>query len=315
MVAGRDEVRLAQFPKTLSTQEARVGSTVSPEDTYLHHLQMIKRIVLGVAHRNHLNADESAEFTQVVCVRLFEDDYAIIRKFEGRSSFSTYLTTVILRLCQQWRVEMWGKWRPSAEARRLGDKAMTLERLLSRDGYTFDEAVKVLTTPAGSQYCPAELEAIYLRLPLRTPRPMLVSDEVTPEIAALDADADDRVEMHDRERAVREISAAMDRLLESRDPEDRLILQLRFWQALKVPEIAQRIGMDQKKIYKRLDRLFVMMRRALEEAGLGKAEIGTLLCRGDQDIHFEFPTAGEFGPLGPSHEGGGGVRGSEGGWR
>jgi len=95
-----------------------------------------------------------------------------------------------------------------------------------------------------------------------------------------------------------------------------LILQLRFWQALKVPDMAQRLKMDQKRIYKRLDRLFPMMRLALEAAGVGKAEIRTLLCRGDQDIHFEFPvTPGEFTPPGPSHERGGGVRGSEGGLR
>src|SRR6185503_1033291 len=104
-----------------------------------------------------------------VCFKIFEDDYGIIRKFEGRSSFSTYLTTVILRLFHQWRVEQWGKWRPSAEAKRLGDKAITLERLITRDGFTFDEAVKVLTVRDGGLSPVAELEALYVRLPLRTP--------------------------------------------------------------------------------------------------------------------------------------------------
>jgi hypothetical protein len=106
----------------------------------------------------------------------------------------------------------------------------------------------------------------------------------------------------------------MDRLLASMDPEDRLILQLRFWQALKVPEIAARLQMEQKKIYKRLDRLFVVLRRALEEAGVGKSDIGTLLCRGDQEIRFSFPY-GEIPRFGPSHEPGGEIRGSEGGLR
>jgi RNA polymerase sigma factor for flagellar operon FliA len=289
---------------------------MSPEDTYLQHLRTIERIASFVAHRYHLNGDESGEFTQEVQLRLIDDDYAIIRKFEGRSQFSTYLTTVILRLFQQWRVEQWGKWRPSAEARRLGEKAVTLERLLTRDGFTYGEAVKELTTPAGSQYTAAELEAIYLRLPLRTPRPVLVSEEAAPEIAAVDTDADDRVEMHDRERVARDAETAVDRLLESMDAEDCLILQLRFWGALKAPEIAQRLGIEQKKIYKRLDRLFLMLRRALEEAGVGKAEIGTLLCRGDQDIHFEFPApTGEIRPFGPSQGPGGEDRGSEEGLR
>src|SRR6185295_1916310 len=110
---------------------------MNPEETYLQHLPTIERIASFVARRNHLNADEAAEFTQEVRFRLFDGDYAIIRKFEGRSLFSTYLTTVIGRLFHQWRVEQWGKWRPSAEAKRLGDKAIALERLLSRDGYTF----------------------------------------------------------------------------------------------------------------------------------------------------------------------------------
>ena len=287
---------------------------MSPEDTYLHHLRTIDRIAAFVARRNHLNADEAADFTQEVHARLIDDDYATIRKFEGRSSFSTYLTTVILRLCQQWRVEMWGKWRPSAEARRLGDKAITLERLLTRDGFTFDEAVKILTTRSGEQYTVAELELIYVRLPLRTPRPVLISDEVTPEIAAVDADADDRVEMSDREKSARHVGAAIDRFLETMEPEDRLILHLRFWQGLKVPDIARRLQIDQKKLYKRLDRLFQLMRRALEEAGVGKAEIGTLLTRGDQEIRFEFPHAPreihEFRPSNPP--GGEGVRDNEG---
>lgn len=292
---------------------------MSPEDTFRQHLQMIKRMASCVARRNHLDADQAAEFTQEVCVRLIDDDYAVIRKFEGRSSFSTFLHTVIERQFLQWRTEMWGKWRPSAEAKRLGDKAITLERLLTRDGYTFDEAVKVLTTPAGAQYTVAELEMIYVRLPLRTPRPMIVSDEMTPEIAATDADADDRVEMHDRERAARHIAAAVDRLLETMEPEDRLILQLRFWQSLKVPDIAQRLQIEQKKLYKRLDRLFVSMRRALEQVGVGKSDIGTLLTRGDQEIRFEFPRGtGEIRPFRPSNPTGGeneGVRGSEGGLR
>ena len=206
---------------------------MNPEMTYLQHLESIERIAAFVARRGHLNPDETGEFVQIVRVRLFEDDYGVIRKFEGRSSFSTYLTTVILRLFHQWRVEMWGKWRPSAEAKRLGDKAITLERLLTRDGFTFAEAVKVLTTRSGDEFTVPELEAIYVRLPLRTPRPMLVSDEVSAELAATDGDADDRVELRDRERAARCCAAALDAALARFDAEDRLILQLRFWDGLQ----------------------------------------------------------------------------------
>ncbi|PYQ28000.1 MAG: hypothetical protein DMF56_17820 [Acidobacteria bacterium] len=290
---------------------------MTAEHTFLEHLPTIERIASSVARRYHLSADESGEFVQVVSVRLLDDDYAIIRKFEGRSKLSTYLTIVIPRLFQQWRTELWGKWRPSAEARRLGDKAITLERLMTRDGYTFAEAVKELTTPAGSPYTERELEAIYMRLPPRNSRPMLVPEDVIPEgMIAVPAEAEDLVEMSDRERAARNAVAAVDLLIATMDPEDRLILQLRFWQELTAPEIAERLPhIHPKKVYKRLDKLVLAMRRALEEAGITKADIEDLLCRGDQEIRFDFPQSdGEIRPFRPSDQRGGKKRGgSEGG--
>jgi RNA polymerase sigma factor (sigma-70 family) len=291
--------------------DASLSPAMTAERMFLENLRTIERIASFVARLNHLNADESGEFVQEVSVRLLDHDYAIIRKFEGRASFSTYLTTVIRRLFQQWRTELWGKWRPSAEARRLGDKAITLERLITRDGYTFAEAVSSLTTPANSPYSVRELEAIYMRLPSRGSRPTLVSEDAIPEgMIAVEAEAGERVEMHDRERTARKAVKVIDRYIDTMKPEDRLILKLRFWQALKAPEIAQRIGIESKKVYKRLEKLFPAMQRALEEAGIRKSDIEDILCSGDQEIRFEFPHPdGENDPGGPSHDTGGKKRG------
>lgn len=289
----------------------------SPEKLYLENLHSIKRIAAFVARRNHVSADEAEEFIQEVQVRLLDDDYAVIRKFEGRSSFTTFLTTVIKRLFYQCRVEQWGKWRPSAEAKRLGDKAITLERLMTRDGYTFDEAVKVLTTPGGSQYTPAELEAIYLRLPTHGQRPIVVSGEISPDAAAVDAEADDRVERAERERSARKAASTIDGLLQSMDAEDRLLLQMRFWDGLKVPDIARRLHVEQKKLYKRLARLFGAMRTDLERAGVGKAVVVTLLSKGDQEINLDLlGNRKEIRPFRPSQDAGGDdARGGEGSLR
>lgn len=274
-----------------------------PEETFLEHLRTIERIAAFVCRRNHLSPDETADFCQEVKVRLLDDDYAVIRKFEGRSSFSTYLTTVIQRLFHQWRVEQWGKWRPSAEAKRLGDKAVTLERLLTRDGYSFAEAVQVLTTPAGAVYTVAELEAIHARLPLRNPRPVLISDEVSAEAVASDGDADERIEAGDRERTARSAASTIDKVLGGMEAEDRLILQMRFWEQRKVPDIARRLQLEQKKVYKRLDKLFASMRRALEEAGVRRRDVDRLLSSGDQDLRFASTQSGPGNPHnGPSQK-------------
>ena len=281
---------------------------MTSEEIYLQHLQSIDRIAAFVARRNHLGSDEAAEFAQEVRVRLLENDYAVIRKFEGRSEFSTYLTTVIVRLFHQYRVEKWGKWRPSAEAKRLGDKAITLERLITRDGLTLHEAVETLTTPTGSQYTEAELEAIYARLPPRNPRPVVVSGEVSPDAAAVDADAYDHVEMADRERFARKTCKAIDALIQSMDAQDRMILNMRFAQARKVPDIARRLHMDQKKLYKRLDMLVGRMRKSLESQGLKSKEVGALLTA-DTDLRFNLLHGDEeITTRGPSHLRGGGGR-------
>lgn len=278
---------------------------MNAEETFLQHIGTIERICAFVCRRNHVDADAVAEFTQEVMFRLVEDNYSIIRKFEGRSTFPTYLTTVIQRLHHEYRNKQWGKWRPSAEARRLGDKAITLERLVTRDGLTFAEAVQILTTRSGSPFTVAELESIYLRLPLRSPRPVLISDEGAPEAAA-ETDTSERVEARERERAARSTAVAVDRILETFDAQDRLILRMRFWEARKVPDIARRLQIEQKKIYKRLDKLFATMRSALEKAGIERRDVDMLVSGGDQDIRFDFLHGAPGNRYGsPSHNGDG----------
>jgi RNA polymerase sigma factor for flagellar operon FliA len=277
---------------------------MNPEETYLQNLRTIERIAAFVARRHHLATSEVEEFVQETLVRLLDDDYAVIRKFEGRSSFSTYLNTVIGRLFTQWRVEQWGKWRPSAEAKRLGDKAVTLERLLSREGFTLAEAVRMLTT-GDMPYTISELEAIYMRLPSRTPRPIVVADDTVPDVMAVEADAYERLEASDRTRTLQQALRKMDDLIQKMDAEDRLILQMRFWDGRRVPDIARALHLDQKKLYKRLDRLFLLLRRELESAGVAKSDLASLMVDGDQEIQLHILPVEEIASIGPSHGRGG----------
>ena len=279
---------------------------MTSESLYLQHLDAIERIAAFVARRRHLNADETIEFVQVVRVRLFENDYAILGKFEGRSSFSTYLTTVILRIFHQWRIAQWGRWRPSAEAGRLGDKAILLERLLSRDGHTFDEAVQILTTPSGAELTVEQLELLYVRLPLRIPRPTLIAGDGLPEAISPDGDGFDRVESRECEQSARNAARAIDGVLAELDTNDQFLLQLRFWDGCKVADIARMLNADQKKLYKRLERLLSRLRRALESAGVSQEVAARLLCRGDQEIRLEIFPSQENPPFRPSNSTNGG---------
>ncbi|MEK6371730.1 MAG: hypothetical protein AABO58_03455 [Acidobacteriota bacterium] len=256
---------------------------MDPQELFLSNLDAIDRAIAYVCHRNHLSPQDGEEFNSEVKTKLIEGNYGVIRKFEGRSSFSTYMTTVIQRLYFQWRVQMWGKWRPSAEAKRLGEKAITLERLLTRDGFTYGEALETLTTGT-SAYTRDELEALYLRLPTRQPRPVLVSS-LAPD-AAPTVDPDAALFTAERRKTARAAAAAVDEAMAAMDAESQIILRMRFWNSRKVPDIAAALRIDAKRLYKKIDRLLLTLRGALEKAGIAQEAISDLLARADHELSF-----------------------------
>lgn len=257
---------------------------MNAEELFVANLGLIDRIVVFVCRRNHYKEDEADDFAGHVKLKLIENEYAILRKFEGRSAFSTYLTTVIQRMSFQYRVQMWGKWRPSAEAQRMGEAGITLERLLSRDGYSLHEAIETLSSRKQPGYSRAELEAVYRRLPHRSPRPVLVQETDAAQAVASASDSEAYVLQHDRDRAARKATCALDAAIGAMDAEDQMILRMRFWSARRVPDIATMLGLDQKKLYKRIDRLLASLRRALETSGIDRTQVEDLIQSGEVDF-------------------------------
>ncbi|HJW95674.1 MAG TPA: sigma-70 family RNA polymerase sigma factor [Thermoanaerobaculia bacterium] len=275
------------------------------EELFLRHLGTIERIVVYIGRSNHLDCSDIEDLGAQVKLELIEGNYAIIRKFEGRSCFATYLTTVIQRMFYQHRVKLWGKWRPSAEARRLGDKAIALERLMFRDGLTFHEAVETMTTGCFATCTVAELETIHSRLPARQPRPVLVAGDLVPENVANDEDTEGRALEQERAQIARAVAAVLDRCLTDADAEDQIILRMRFWNARRVPDIARVMQLDQRKVYKRIEKLLGRMRHALIAGGVSRADVDQILTRNDQEIRLK---SGENLASGPSHRTSEGVR-------
>jgi RNA polymerase sigma factor (sigma-70 family) len=259
---------------------------IDAEEVFLTNLCLIDKAIGYVCHRNRIGRDEEEEFGSYVKFKLIESNYSIIRKFEGRSAFSTYMTTVIHRMFFQYRVQMWGKWRPSAQARRLGDKGIALERLLTRDGYTYSEAVGILTAGRDSGFTSEEIEAIYVRLPIRHPRPVLVASmENTDKAPSIEP------ELFSGRRAVmaRHTAATIDAAIAMMEPEDQLILRMRFWNGKKIPDIARALNLDRKKLYKRIGKLMGQLKLTLEGAGVVAADVCELLDHSDHELAFAFP--------------------------
>ena len=240
------------------------------EALFLSQLALIERVISFISSRHHLPGVEADDFASHVKLRLIEDDYAILRKFQQRSSLRTYLTVVIQRLFLDYRISMWGKWRPSAEAKRGGEVAMLLERLMGRDGYGFEEACELLETNHQVTVPRSELEAIAGRLPGRTRR-RFESEDALALVAADQPVLDEVIAERERMVTAARVDAALKAAMAGLGAQDRLILALRFEDGRAVTEIARTLRLDPKGLYRRLERVMKELRAALEANGVDAA--------------------------------------------
>ena len=250
---------------------------------FVSNLDVVETVIRFVCHRQKLSSSEAEEFDSEVKVRLVDHDYEVFRKFQHRSSLRTYLTIVIQRMYLDFRNHLWGKWRPSAEAQRLGPVAVRLETLMARDGLSFDQACEYLRTNEDIAASDSDLDAIVVRLPTRTRRAM-VGEEELEAVADTTSRVDDRLIANERCADARRILDALKSALRSLSGQDRVILRLRFQDGLKAADIARALHLDQKLLYRRFDALLRQLRAALEAAGIDPVEACELMNRNDMDI-------------------------------
>lgn len=240
-----------------------------------------------VCRRNSLRDADAEDFGSWVKLKLIENGYATILKFEGRG-FAAYITTVIHRFLLDYRIQLWGKWHASAEARRLGEVAIALEVMVIRDGRSVDEALPALRR-ISPDLTRAEAEAFASQLPARTPRPRFVDLEaVAEELTVSGERVEDAPLASERARLWRRIGAVIDAYLNRVDEDGRSVLRLRFGSGLSVAEIARVLRIEQKPLYRVLDRHIAELRRRLRIAGIGWEKARDLLDHPPRDVDFTF---------------------------
>ena len=279
---------MATDPETLTS----VG-----EELFARELATIQRIIGFVAARHHSSVTERQDFGSYVTLKLVEDDYAVLRKHQGRSSMRTYLSTVIARLFLDFRIAAWGKWRPSAAARRCGPIGVLFEQLTSRDGYSVDEAFELLRTNYGLTLRRRDIDDLVARLPQRQRR-RFESDAALVNMEAGPSPADEALAREAEHLIGDRITATLHRTLASLDAEDRLLITMRFEDGCTVAEIAAVLRLDQKRLYRRLDHLLDVLRASLEREGITAGAASELLQRAT--LALEWPETLSTPPRAPS---------------
>lgn len=250
-------------------------TTLPPDQIFLAHLAHIERAAEHFARKAGFSREEIEDFVSHVKCKLIEDDYSILRKFQGKSSVKTYLTVVIQRMFQDHLNHIWGKWRPSAEAERLGPLAVLLDRLLHRDGYSLDEAYEILRTNHHIEISLHELAALASKLPRRNPPRRMEGEETLEDRPDEGLDPAEQAIAKEKRARRQEILGFLKEAVARLSAEDALLVRMstRF----KVSEIARNLHLEQKPLYRRLDKILKALREDLERRGVRPEEIEEIL--------------------------------------
>lgn len=259
-------------------QRAAACGAMSREEQFLSQLAVIDRVISWVCARRGLRGADAEDFAQVAKARLIENDYEVLGKFQGRSSLKTYLTAVVSRMYLDFQVQRFGKWRPSAEARRIGPLALRLEQLLHRDGLTLDEATGVLLSDPRTRTTSDALHDIAQRLPQRPGRrPTAAACEPSHPDSAVSVERGERQALADR------IFCVIRRSLGALPARERLFMRLHLESGLTVAEVSRTLGFEQKALYRRKEDVLKKLRADLEAEGIGAHDASELLATLDWD--------------------------------
>jgi RNA polymerase sigma factor (sigma-70 family) len=249
---------------------------VEPERLLLENLDLVKRVVrTACAHRQIFDADADDVLSEVT-LHLIKSDFHVLRSWQGRAKLSTYLTVVAYRVIEDLaRRRPCGRWRASEQAKRLGPVAVEIEAVHYRDHRSWEETLREITVVRRYKLSREEFHNIAQRLPVRVaPRVEcdigldLQSECATPEY---EASAKELSQEGDR------VACTLSGLVNALDSEDRFVLHMLYWKGVTVAALARMLGVEQKALYRRRDRLLLQLRTDLGVAGIEPETLATAL--------------------------------------
>ncbi len=254
------------------------------EEIFLENLKYIGQVIAQSCRKSNFSHQEAEDFEGHVKLKFIENDYAVIRKFRGDrgATLKTFLTTTIKHLLLDYKDHIWGKHHASAEAKRLGDMAIRLERLMVRDRHSFEEACEILRTNQGVEMSVAELEDLRAKLPHRIPK-QVVGEEPLQFEPSQELRPDQQLEEKELESTRRRVYMGLGRAVESLSTEDQLFVKM--WVKFSIADIARIRKVDQKPLYRRWNKILKALEKALERQGVRREDIKKILGFLKADSH------------------------------
>jgi RNA polymerase sigma factor for flagellar operon FliA len=248
------------------------------QSPYVAYASAVEGAIRAVSVCHHLRGPDADDFGQEARLHFLRDNCGVLRRFRGLSSIETYLYRVAQNVYLNWQDKRYGRWRPSAAAKRLGSAAVRLERLVVRDGLKVSEALALLpetehalldakTTGWLRQHA-AEFVSSRARLGLTLTQNLSGSSPITEApLAAWEA-----------ETTACRLRHVLTRLVSELPPLDQWVLRARFGRGLTVRAIASMLGQQPRYMYGHLERVLHRLRHQLLARHLSREDLDTVLA-------------------------------------
>lgn len=237
---------------------------------YSDNSDAIEAVLRSICRVKRLGPDDAEEFASWTRLKLLENDCAVLAKFKGLSAFKTFLGTVVANKYLDWQIEeKRNKFRNSAPAKRAGRVGTELERLVLRDKIEYEQAAQLLVS-RGIARSIAECDEVWAGLKRQGGRVHVNVDDVDEFAVAPEPDpVDDR----ERRRIAAKMLAALQRAMAELPASDNVIFRLKYWDNVKVSDIARTQGIEQKPLYRRYEQILDQLKKSMVVQGVTEAEV------------------------------------------
>ncbi|MEG3640343.1 sigma factor-like helix-turn-helix DNA-binding protein [Magnetococcus sp. PR-3] len=246
-------------------------------------------------------AEEAYNF---VLEHISQDNWARLRQFKGQANHKTFMHSVFSHLLEDFSRHKFGRPRPPAWLKRLGPLWLRLYQLLCLEREDTEQAVFVLTqyhvrdaafvraaadtvkgriadcgqTTGSTPFTPDMVDTLQDKNSEHqtdTPEDLLSQKQQHPIMAALRMLLGSPPEQTDPQHTCTK-PKQKHRLNIQLDDEDRLILKMRFQDALKRSVVAKRLGYTESQIRTREHRALTTIQQELAKADIDSSDIHAL---------------------------------------
>lgn len=242
---------------------------------------------------NPINIEnEALELSTNVLDTLQKDNYRVLKEFKGNSRLTTYITAIISRQAVDSIRKKLGRDREKDRAKEMGETGTLVYQRIIKDGYPIPDVLHELQENHGFTGTLDELETMVRKIKGKNPGPHLpgasqplngssavkngtaINDD---EYVVPDTKSDPQVILMETQRK-RKIHEVIRTIITGLNGEERLLLRMRFptgedEKPKSVEQVSKVLGITQKAVYKRIDRLLKKCRNTLDREGVTVNEL------------------------------------------